>query len=277
MKRQRTKFTALSFGLFLAFAQFAGPIAEAQQVPDPRIADLVRVGKLRAALPLPQYTKDSVTGEIRGHGTGSVTVQIAHALAARLGVEVQLVGNPTSSGVVECLKAGACDVGFLGINPSRAAAVDFAPPHMLVPFTLLVPAGSSIRSVADADRTGVRIAAIRNHESTLALSRILKRAELVYAETPDPTFDLLRTGHADAFASALPPLLAYSTKLPGSRVLEDRYGANIHAMAVAKGQSGRLAYIGEFIEEAKVSGLVQRAIERAGQHGIRVAPPRKPN
>ena len=186
-------------------------------------------------------------------------------------------GLQTPSAVVECLKAGACDVGFLGINPSRAAEVGFGPPHMLVPFTLLVPAGSSIRSVADADRPGVRIAAVRNHEATLALSRILKRAEVVCAESPNSTFDMLRTGHADAFASALPPLLAYSTKLPGSRVLEDRYGANIHAMAVPKGQSGRLAYIGEFIEEAKASGLVQQAIERAGQHGIRVAPAREPN
>jgi polar amino acid transport system substrate-binding protein len=246
--------------------------ADAQQSADPRVADLVRAGKLRVALPLPQYTKDSVTGEIRGHATGTVTVQIAHALAARLGVEVQLVGSPTPTAVVECLKAGACDVGFLGITPSRAAEVGFAPPHMLVPFTYLVPVGSSIRSVADADNPGVRIAVVRNHASTLALSRIMKHAELVGAEIPDAAFDLLRTGHADAFASALPPLLAYSTQLPGSRVLEDRYGANIHAMAVPKGQSGRLAYISEFIEEAKASGLVQRAIERAGQRGIQVAP-----
>jgi polar amino acid transport system substrate-binding protein len=72
-------------------------------------------------------------------------------------------------------------------------------------------------------------------------------------------------------------LLAYSSKLPGSRVLEDRYGANLVAMAVAKDQVGRLAYFSEFIEEAKASGFLQKAIERAGERGIRVAPPRNPN
>lgn len=267
---------SLRFLLMMLALLVTATTVDAQQTADPRVADLVRAGKLRAALPLPQYTKDPVTGEIRGHGTGTVTVQLAHALAARLGVQLQLVGYPTPTGVVECLKTGACDVGFLGINPSRAAAVGFAPPHMLVPFTYLVPAGSSIRSVAESDKPGVRIAVVRNHESTLALSRVIKHAELVYAETPDPTFDLLRNGHADAFAGALPPLLAYSTQLPGSRVLEDRYGANIHAMAVPKDQPGRLAYISEFIEEAKASGSVQRAIERAGQPGIRVAPPGNP-
>ena len=272
MKRPRTIFTALSFSLLLAFAQFAGAIAEAQQTADPRVADLVRTGKLRVALFLPQYTKDPVTGEIRGHDTGTVTVQVAHALAARLGVEVLLVGYPTPAGVVECLKAGACDVAFMGINPSRAVEVGLSPPVIQFDYTYLVPTGSSIRSIADADRPGVRIAVVRNHASTLALSRMLKHAEPVTAETPDAAFDLLRTGRADAFATPRQGLLVYSTQLPGSRVLEDRYGANLLAMAVPKEQAGRLAYISEFVEDAKASGLVQKAIERGSTRGVTVAP-----
>ena len=267
---------SLRVPLILAALVASAATASAQQIPDPRVADLVRAGKLRVALMGAQYAKDSVTGEIRGHGTGAVTVQIVRELAARLGVEVQLIGYLTPPAVVECLKAGACDLGFLGISPSRAAEVDFSPPLMLVPFTYLVPAGSSIRSVADADRPGVRIAVVRNHESTMALNRIKKHAELVYAETPEPTFELMRTGQADAFASALTTILDYSTKLPGSRVIEDRYGANLLAVAVPKDQAGRLAYFSEFIEETKASGFVQRAIERAGERGIRVAPPGNP-
>ena len=83
---------------------------------------------------------------------------------------------------------------------------------------------------------------------------------------------MLQTGHADVLASVRPVLLKYSTQLPGSRVLEDRYGANLAAMVVAKGQAERLAYIREFIEEAKASGLVQRAITSAGWRGAQVAP-----
>jgi len=64
-----------------------------------------------------------------------------------------------------------------------------------------------------------------------------------------------------------------STQLPGSRVLADRYGASFSAMAVPKGHAGRLAYVSEFIEAAKASGLVQRALERDGQGGVQVAPP----
>ena len=36
------------------------------QISDPRVADLVRSGKVRVALYLPQYTKDPATGESRG-------------------------------------------------------------------------------------------------------------------------------------------------------------------------------------------------------------------
>jgi polar amino acid transport system substrate-binding protein len=57
--------------------------------------------------------------------------------------------------MVECLKAGVCDVGFLGFDPARAADVEgFSPPFIEFDYTYLVPAGSSIRSAADADRRG---------------------------------------------------------------------------------------------------------------------------
>jgi polar amino acid transport system substrate-binding protein len=74
--------------------------------------------------------------------------------------------------------------------------------------------------------------------------------------TPDPTFELLRSGQADAFASIRGVLLAYSVNLSGSRVLDEHYGANLLGMVVPKDQVARLAYISEFIEQAKASGLV---------------------
>jgi polar amino acid transport system substrate-binding protein len=106
----------------------------------------------------------------------------------------------------------------------------------------------------------------------LTLSRIFKHAQLIYAPTPDPTFELLRNGQADAFASVRAVLLGYAPKLPGSRVLEEYYGANLVGMVVAKGQTARLAYISEFIEQAKATGLVQQAIDRSGLPGHQVAP-----
>jgi hypothetical protein len=40
-----------------------------------------------------------------------------------------------------------------------------------------------------------------------------------------------------------------------------------------KGKAGWLAYISEFVEEAKALGLVQKAIDRAEERGITVSAP----
>jgi polar amino acid transport system substrate-binding protein len=261
--------TKNSLGITLLVAVLTSiATADAQQGADPRVADIVQAGKIRVGLFPPQYTRDPVTNELGR----SVHVEIARELAARIGVQLVLLEHATPPKVMECLKAGACDVVFLSFNSRTAEVGGFSSPFFELDFTYLVPAGSSIQSVADADRYGVRIAAVRNHASTVTLSGLLKQAKLVYAETPNPTFDLLRTGQADVMASTRSALLQFSDQLSGSRVLEDRYGANINRMVVPKGKAGWLAYVTEFVEEAKASGLVQKALDRAGLRGITVAP-----
>jgi polar amino acid transport system substrate-binding protein len=256
--------------LSITFIAMLPGLAEAQQVADARVADLVQAGKIRVGVHSVMYTKDSQTGELKAASVGIILLDIARALGARIGVEVLPVGHPTIPEMLTCLTAGACDLAFMGPDPSRAG-VEFSPPILQLDYTFLVPGASSIQRIADADRPGVRIAVVSHHASTLTLSRILKHAQLVYAATPDPTFELLRSGQADAFASIRGVLLEYSAKLPGSRVLDEHYGANLVGMVVPKGQAARLAYISEFVEQAKASGLVQQAIERAGLPGYKVA------
>lgn len=245
--------------------------ASAQPTSDPRIADLVRAGKVQFGTFPPQYTKDAATSELKGPW-----VEVMRSLGAHMGLSVVLIELPTPAKLVECLDNGPCDIGSLGFDPTRAAQVGgFTPPFMQVEYTYLVPAASTIRSVADMDQPGLRIAVVRNHASTLALSRIAKQAELVTVETPDAAFALFRSGKVDAWASVRPALMDYSGKLSASRVIAESYGANFPALVVPKGQAARLAYISEFVEEAKASGMVQRAIDRAGQPGYRVAAPAK--
>jgi polar amino acid transport system substrate-binding protein len=268
--------TKLVRNLFIAVALLASAAdAEAQQGPDSRVADLVRAGKLRVALFLPQYHEDPATGKVGRLATvGDLTVQLARALAERLGLEIVVLGFPTPPATVECLKARVCDVALMGPDVTRDADIDLSHPIIEIDYTYLVPPGSSIRTGADADRPGVRIAGVREHASTLTLSRMLKRAELITEPTPEATFALLSSGRAHALVSVRTALLYYyAPKLPGSRVLEDHYGSNLLAFALPKGQSGRLAHFNEFIEEMKKSGFIQEAMTRLERRGIiKVAP-----
>jgi len=250
-------------GLLLAFAPWAVATSEAQTT-DPRVADLVRAGKLRVGLFLPQYIKGP-----DGLRT-TVWIETARAYATRVGVPLAIVEHATPPEAIACLKAGSCDQLFLPLDTRAAEIGDFSN----LPIRLHVDGagGSAITKVADADRPGVRIAAIRNHASTNEFVRQVKRAEFFFAETPEETFALIRQGKADVMASTRLLLLDFSEKLAGARVLADRYGANINRMVVPKGNADRLAYVNEFVEEAKASGAVQHFIEHGGTRGVTVAP-----
>ena len=224
------------------------------------------------AIFLPQYTKDPASGTLRGIGMGFIAMEMGGALAARLGIELVLVEYPTPVTALEGVKSGACDLACLGIDPSRTAQLDFSAPVVQFDYTFLLPAESSIQSFADADRPGMRIAMVLNHASTFALTRKAKHAELIGEELPDTAFNLLRDGRVDAFAAPREQLLDYAEKLPGSRVLAEGYGINNAGMAIAQGHPGRLAFIREFVEEAKTSGAIARLIERGRLRGFRVAP-----
>lgn len=229
----------------------------AQQTTDPRVADLVGAGKLRVGL----FQKTRVF------------VETARAYAARVGVPLVIVEHATPPEAIACLKAGNCDLLFLPLDARAAHIGDFSNPIFQFDYTLMVPTGSAIAKVTDADRPGIRIAAVRNHASTNELVRQIKHAEFVYGETPAQMFALLKNGKADVMASTRPVLLAFSAKLPGARVLADRYGANINRMVVPKGKANWLAFVNEFVEEAKASGAVQQFIERGGTRGVTVAAP----
>jgi polar amino acid transport system substrate-binding protein len=247
--------------LIVVLVLLASGMADAQTA-DPRVADLVRAGKVRFGTFPPQYTKDA-RGELKGP-----FVEMMRAAAAHMGLPIELVELPTPAKLVECLDSGACDYGSLGFDPARADKVEgFTAPFMQFGYTFLVPPGSTIASFADADRAGVRIAVVRYHASTLAIGRILKNAEQVSTDTPDESFDLLRGGKVDAWASAAPALFDYAAEFPGSRVLADSYGANRPTLVGPKGKPERFAYIKEFIDHANATGLSQQVLDRAGVPG----------
>jgi polar amino acid transport system substrate-binding protein len=240
------------------------------QASDPRVADLVRAGKVRVGLGLSAptlATRDPATGEVRGPA-----LDLARAFAARIGVELLSVEYPRPGAVMEGVRTNAWDVAFLVVDLERAADADFSPPYMQSDFTYLVPKGSSIRNAADVDQPGVRITVGRGDASDHRLSRMLQRAELVRTDTLAAALDLVRTGDAHARAAPRAVLLEESARLPGSRVSEDGFATISWVAFVPKGHAGRLAYVSEFIEAAKASGLVQQTIERAGLRGVQVVP-----
>jgi len=233
-------------------------------------SDLAPTGKLRAGINYGNFIlarKDPATGESRG-----VAIDLTRELARRLGASVELVAYETVAAMVDAAKTGAWDIAFLGIDPARAGEISFSPAYLEIEATYLVPAGSPLRVVTDVDRDGVRVAAPARANYELFLSRNLKLAHLVRAPNGEAAFDLLATAKADALAGLKQALIGLADRLPGSRMLDGRFMAVQQAIGVPKGREAGLQYLRDFVEDAKGSGLVARAIEQTGARGVSVAP-----
>jgi len=268
---------AKRFVSVLAFsvAVVSASAAHAQQSADPRVADVVQSGKLRVAIGLGSPAlamKDANTNELRGPA-----FDLAQALAKKIGVKLEPVEYPRPGAVLAGIKNNEWDVTFLVADPARSVDADFSPPYMQSDFTYLVPASSSKRVVADMDQPGTRIAVPRGDASDLRLTQMLKHAELVRFDSIAAAIDMVHAGKIDAYAAPRVVLLALSNKAPGSRVLDDGF-ANIAWVAmVPKGKAGHIAYVSDFIEEAKATGLVKQTIDHANLRGLQVAPSGKTN
>ena len=234
---------------------------------DPRVAAIIRRGSLRIGLFPSFFYRREPDGAFAGWG-----IEMGRALADKMGVAVQFIERANPPVVVASLQAGACDTAFLGISAERAAEVDFTPPWAQADFTFLVPAASAVGSIADADRTGIRIGVVRHHAMDTALHGKLKLAQRVYADTPDAAFELFQQGAADVLAGIRPGLNAYAAKAPGTRVLADKYGTNVIGLAVVKGDADWIAYVSAFVADSKRSGTARAAADRSGTRGLEIAP-----
>jgi polar amino acid transport system substrate-binding protein len=82
----------------------------------------------------------------------------------------------------------------------------------------------------------------------------------------------MREGRIDAIALSRESLSGLVTKIPGSRILDDAFLNSSTAVCVPKGKPAALALASDFIEQAKASGLVRRALDEMGLTSSQVAP-----
>jgi polar amino acid transport system substrate-binding protein len=233
-------------------------------------ADLAPTGKLRAAINYGNFilaTRDKNTGESRG-----VAVDLTEEIGNRLGVPVALVAYDSVSVMGDAAPSGVWDIAFLGSDPVRETLMSFTAAYLEIDATYLVPAASPLRTAADVDREGVRVAAPARANYELYLGRNLKRAQLVSTQGAGAAFELLATGKAEALAGLTQGLLDLAPLLAGSRLVAGRFMGVQQSIAVPRGKVAGLHYLSTVIEAAKEAGLVARAIERTGAKGVSVAP-----
>ena len=156
--------------------------------------ELAPSGKLRVGLNYGNFLlvlKDSPDGSPNG-----IAPDLGRELGKRLGVPVEFVKFPEAGQLADGVRDDKCDVGFLGAEPQRANEIAFTKAYLEIPVTFLVPPGSKIKSIAEVDQKGVRIAVSDRSAYDLYLSRNLKNATLVRAKGIEGSYQIYRQGQA---------------------------------------------------------------------------------
>jgi polar amino acid transport system substrate-binding protein len=235
-------------------------------VPEAARKELAPTGRLRAGMNTGNTlytTKDAATGELRG-----VSVDLMGELAKRLGVPLQMVVHATPGEVADAVDQGTWDVTILAIEPARAAKIAFSPPISEIEATYAVHGNSPLRSVAQVDAAGVRIAAPDKAGYELFLTRTLKSATLVRTKSFAASIELFNANGADAIAALKPNLLDSMAQLRDARMLEGRFMTVNHGLGTPRARSAATAYLKAFVEDINASGFMARSIGRHGVKGL---------
>ena len=233
------------------------------------VSELAPHGVLRAGINMGNFllvTGRSPTGDPEGGAP-----DMARAIAERLGVPVTYVPFARPGELADAAASDTWDIGLIGAEPARARQIAFTPAYVEIEATYLVPAGSALQSLDQVDRPGIRIAVAARSAYDLWLERNIQHAELVRGANLDASYDRFVQEMLDALAGLRPRLLSDVAKLPGARILEGNFTTVQQAVGTARTHTAGAAFLRDFVEEAKASGLVAGLIAKHRVVGLSVA------
>jgi polar amino acid transport system substrate-binding protein len=242
----------------------AGPLSE-QSV----LKELAPTGVLRAGINI-QNTLLVSGRDASGEPIG-VAPSLARAVAERLNVPLRLVRFDSAKKLGDAVHDDVWDIGLMGAEPARAERIAFTVPYCAIEATYLVPATSRLRTVAEVDGSGLRIAVSAGSAYDLWLKRNIRHAELVHAENLAMSRNVFVDQRLDALAGLRAWLIEQAATLQGCRILDGRFTAVEQAIGTSRSNKAAIGFLSAFVEDAKRSGLVADLIAQHRAPGLSVA------
>ena len=235
------------------------------------ISELAPTGTLRAGINMANIFL--VTDKTPNGDPDGVSPNIARAIADKLGVNVTYVPCVTPGGTADTISQQTCDIVLIADEPARAKFINFTDAYVEIEATYIVPGRSVFQTIEDVDQTGVRVAVSGTSAYDLYLTRTLKKAKLHRAEGLPAAVDLFVAENLEALAGLRPALNENLTKLNDCRILNGRYMTVQQAIGTKQDNLAAIDFLGEFVVQAKDSGLILDLINRHGVNGkLQIAP-----
>ncbi len=239
--------------------------------PNPLVLQqLAPRGVLRAGINMSNFLL--VNGKTDSGDPVGVAPSMAAEVARLLGVPLQSVPFANPGLLADAAGTDAWDIGLLGADPLRSQTSTFTPAYCEIEASYLVPPGSRLKCVADVDQPGVTIAVFARSAYGLWLERNNQHATLLRCDGGGAALDRYLNDKVDALAGLRPGLIGDLAKAPGHVILPGGFMAVQQAIGCGKGQPEAEAFLRNFVEDAKASGLVANLIAQHKVQGLSVAP-----
>ena len=206
---------------------------------------------------------------------GGVAEPVAHFIGRKLGAPVEPVMYPNPDAYLESFGKGEWDIA---IGPRVLAPADKTKSTAdlwVISLVYVAAPGKEFPDIASVDKAGVKIGTIRGAPSDRVLTREIKPAELIRIPlSPTITADaaeLLRSGTADVFRADAGVGYPAAEILPGAKIVPGAFAMIRVAAALPKERSAAAqAALATVVDEAKQTGVVQKAIDEKGLKGVNV-------
>jgi polar amino acid transport system substrate-binding protein len=223
---------------------------------------------IAASIPEGAFGQTAISSEIAPAGKLRVATN-AKFIAEKLGLPFELVPYPDSNTYTQSFGKGEWDIGFGARTPLVAEKADFVVDLLLNDYLFVAAPGREYADAAQVDQSGVKIGVGLNSASDQFLSRTLKSAELVRLGGGGRSIEALRTGQVDVWAASASNIEQVVDGLPGAKIIPGAFTSDRTMVILPKGRSSAAqAKVVEIVNEAKKTGVVQKALEKTGARGF---------
>jgi polar amino acid transport system substrate-binding protein len=168
----------------------------------------------------------------------------------------------TAANRIPALQGGKIDViiATLGVSAERAKVIDFSDNYAWGGSDVLLPAGSSVKSLKEL--AGKTVIVMKGAWQIGWFEKNVPSAQLLKLDSVSDGLQALLQGRADAFAHDLDVLRPIAKKNPQVKLIGEIYELGYRAAGIRKGESEWLTYVNAAIKKAYNEGLIAQWIRQ---------------
>lgn len=206
---------------------------------------------------------------------GGVAEPVARFIGQKLGAAVEPVMYSNPDAYQQSFGKAEWDIAIGPRVLAPADKADSTADVWAISLVYVAAPGTEFPDIASVDKAGVKIGTIRGAPSDQVLTREIKAAEIVRIPL-SPTIatdaaELLRSGKANVFGADSGVGYPAAAALPGAKIVPGAFAMVRVAAALPKGRSAAAqTALATLVDEAKQTGVVQKAIDAKGLKGVNV-------